>query len=48
MCVIECPLYHHYIRLKYENALFTDFGGVFRVSRLETPGKVSAFMEQEP
>jgi hypothetical protein len=44
----ECPVYHH-IRLKYENALFTDFGGVSRVSRLiETPGKVSAIMEKEP
>jgi hypothetical protein len=35
--------------LKYEDALFTDFGGVSRVSRvMKTPGKVSAFIEQEP
>jgi hypothetical protein len=38
------PVYHH-IRLKYEDALFTDFGGVSRVSRvMKTPGKVNAFM----
>jgi hypothetical protein len=29
--------------------MFTDFGGVSRVSRvMKTPGKVNAFMEQEP
>jgi hypothetical protein len=34
---------------KYEDALFTDFGGVSRVSRvMKTPGKVNTFMEQEP
>jgi hypothetical protein len=47
--LFECPTYHH-IRLKYESALFTEFsGGVSRVSRtMRTPGKVSAFMEQDP
>jgi hypothetical protein len=61
LCFVDHPLqaeqerlghkqvYHH-IRLKYEDALFTDFGGVSRVSRvMKTPGKVNAFiMEQEP
>jgi hypothetical protein len=42
--LFECPVYHH-IRLKYEDALFTDFGGFARVSRvMKTPWKVSAFM----
>jgi hypothetical protein len=46
--LFECPVYYH-IRLKYEDALFTDFGGVSRVSRvIEAPGKVSALLEQEP
>jgi hypothetical protein len=46
--LFECPVCYH-IRLKYENALLTDFGGVYQVSRLmNTPGKVSAFMEQMP
>jgi hypothetical protein len=46
--LFECPIYHH-IRLKYEDAFFTDFGGVSRVSRvMKTPGKVNAFMKQEP
>jgi hypothetical protein len=47
-CLNALTVYHH-IRLKYEDALFTDFGGVARVSRvMKTPGKLSAFMEQEP
>ena len=46
--LFECPAYHR-IRLKYDNALFFKFGGVSRVARsMEFPGKVSAFMDQEP
>ena len=41
--LFECPVYHR-IRLKYENALFSKFGGVSRVARsMKFPGKVSAF-----
>ena len=46
--LFECPTYHH-IRLKYEEALFTNFGGVSRAARSMRPsGKVSAFMNQNP
>ena len=46
--LFECPAYHR-IRLKYETALFSKFGGVSRVARsMKFPGKVSAFMDQEP
>ena len=46
--LFECPAYHR-IRLKYETALFSKFGGVSRVARsMKFPGKVSAFMTQEP
>jgi hypothetical protein len=47
-CKLCFTVYHH-IRLKYEIALFAEFGGVSRVCRLmKTPGKVSAVLEQEP
>ena len=46
--LFECPAYHR-IRLKYETALFSKFGGVSRVARsMKFPGKVTAFMDQEP
>ena len=56
--LFECPTYHH-IRLKYlkflfvclfyEEALFSNFGGVSRAARSMRPsGKVSAFMNQNP
>lgn len=46
--LFECPAYHH-IRIKYESVLFAGFGGVSRVSRtMRTPGKIKAFMEQDP
>ena len=46
--LFECPKYHR-IRLKYEIALFFIIGGVSRVARsVKFPGKVSAFMDQEP
>ena len=36
-------------RLKYEEALFSNFGGVSRAARSMRPsGKVSAFMNQNP
>ena len=39
----------HHIRLKYEEALFSNFGGVSRAARSMRPsGKVSAFMNQNP
>ena len=48
MLLYECPAYHR-IRLKYENALFSKLGGVSRGARsIKFPGKVSAFMDQEP
>ena len=46
--LFECPTYHH-IRLKYEEALFSNFGGVSRAARSMRPsGKVSAFINQNP
>ena len=46
--LFECPTYHH-IRLKYEEALFSNFGGVSRAAQSMRPsGKVSAFMNQNP
>ena len=46
--LFECPTYHQ-IRLKYEEALFSNFGGVSRAARSMRPsGKVSAFMNQNP
>ena len=46
--LFECPTYHH-IRLKYEEALFSNFGGVSRAARSMRPsGQVSAFMNQNP
>ena len=46
--LFECPAYHR-IRLKYETALFSKFGGVSRVARsMKFSGKVTAFMDQEP
>ena len=46
--LFECPTYHH-IRLKHEEALFSNFGGVSRAARSMRPsGKVSAFMNQNP
>jgi hypothetical protein len=46
--LFECPTYHH-IRKKYEDALFLNFGGVSRSARsMRPPGKVSAFMNQNP
>jgi hypothetical protein len=46
--LFECSRYHH-IRAKYEQSLFADFGGVSRVARvMSAPGKVSAFLNQEP
>ena len=46
--LFECSRYHH-IRSKYENSLFADFGGVSRAARvMSDPGKVSAFLNQEP
>ena len=46
--LFECPTYHH-IRLKYEEALFSNLGGVSRAARSMRPSrKVSAFMNQNP
>ena len=46
--LFECPAYHR-TRLKYENASISKFGGVSRVAgSMKFPGKVSAFMDQEP
>ena len=45
---LACPAYHR-IGLKYEDALFSKFGGVSRVARpMKLPGKVSTFMNQDP
>jgi hypothetical protein len=46
--LFECPKYHH-IREKYAEALFSSFGGLSQVARsMRAPGKVSAFMNQNP
>lgn len=46
--LFECPRYHR-IRAKYEQSLFAKFGGVAQAPRImTTPGKMSAFMNQEP
>jgi hypothetical protein len=46
--LFECPTYHH-IRLKYEHTLFAAFGGVSRVAKsVRLPGKMSAFLNQDP
>ena len=46
--LFECPRYHH-IRVRYEQSLFTAFGGISQTPRsMIIQGKMSAFMNQDP
>jgi hypothetical protein len=46
--LFECPTYHH-IRLTCEHTLFAGFGGVSQVAKsVRLPGKMSAFLNQDP